>query len=243
VRLEVLESQLLEAPHGFPTRAGGASLGAFASLNASLVVGDAPELVEVNLERLARHAGGHIATVRQVHGAVVLRAPVSPEAPADGLWTSTPGGVVGVRTADCVPILIEDRASGRVAAVHAGWRGVEARIVEVAVQALVADGARVADLRVATGPCIQRCCYEVDGDLPGRFSAAFGPAVVVAQPGAARLHLDLPLALERSLAAIGLLADQLDRLGECTCCDQRFFSHRRDRGLTGRHLNFIRSPA
>jgi YfiH family protein len=239
----LLTSRRLSVPHGFSTRAGGVSVGPFASLNAGAGVGDDPLAVAENLARLVRAAGGPIATAKQVHGAEVVRTSgPGIEAMADALWTDEPGGSVGVRTADCVPILIEDPGGRRVAAVHAGWRGVAARVVERAVAALVKEGARASELKVALGPCIQRCCFEVSGDLPERFAAAFGPEVVVASAPGSR-HLDLPLALVRSLAEAGVLASQIDVLGHCTSCDPRFFSHRRDRGVTGRHLSFITCPA
>jgi hypothetical protein len=162
---------------------------------------------------------------------------------ADALWTDEPGVSVGVRTADCVPVLIEDWASGRVAAVHAGWRGVLAGVTSRAVDALVAAGSARDDLRAAVGPCIQRCCYEVDGDLPARFARAHGDAVVVAVPGRERAHLDLPLALVGELERAGVAGARVAVLRHCTHCDARFFSHRRDRGVTGRHLSFISCQA
>jgi polyphenol oxidase len=248
--VELLTSALLRSPHGFPTREGGVSVGPFRSLNSSTASGDDPQAVAENLRRLAAAAHvalGSLATVSQVHGVALIEA-VAPRDPlvanpplaeADAIWSRTPGVAVGVKTADCVPLLLEDRAGGRVAAVHAGWRGVIGRIAEVAVAALLADGARRENLRVAIGPCIQRCCFEVDGDLPDRFATAFGQAVVVPVEGKAKVHLDLPLALRRSLEGLGVSPSHIDSRSECTVCDSRFFSHRRDRGLSGRHLSFI----
>ncbi len=249
-RVELLTSALLASRHGFPTRAGGTSRAPFASLNCSPTVGDDAAAVDENLRRLARAAGvepGALVTVQQVHGDVVLRAAAAggdrllpPIGEADGVWTDAPGVAVGVRTADCLPVLIEDRGGGRVAAVHAGWRGVLADIVRKALDQLRAEGARRDDLRVAIGPCIQRCCFEVDGDLPERFAAAFGAEVVVQRPEKQRRHLDLPRAVTLALARAGLEAGQVDVLPPCTACDPRFFSHRREHGLTGRQLSFIR---
>lgn len=241
--VELITSPLLQARHGFPTRAGGVSSGAFESLNAAASVGDEPARVTENLARLARAAGvdpGQLATMSQVHGDRVVRAVAGgPQGEADGLWTNTPGVALGVRTADCLPILVEDVRGGRVAAVHAGWRGVIAEIVLRAVEALEADGAKREDLRFALGPAIQRCCFEVDGDLPERFATAFGDEVVVAVAGKPRRHLDLPLAVTRGLLRAGVAAGQVSALPQCTACDPRFFSHRRDQGKTGRHLSFI----
>jgi hypothetical protein len=243
--VELLITPLLRAPHGFSTRAGGVSGGAFATLNSSFAVGDSPALVTANLSRLAQAAGvplERLVTATQVHGSLAVRASPGLVVEADALWTDEPGVSVGVRTADCVPVLIEDAASRRVAAVHAGWRGVLAGVTSRAVDALVAAGSARDDLRAAIGPCIQRCCYEVDGDLPARFARAHGEAVVVMQ-GRRRAHLDLPLALVGELARAGVSGARVTVLPHCTHCDQRFFSHRRDRGVTGRHLSFITCQA
>lgn len=241
--VELLTSPFIRARHGFPTRAGGVSGGACASLNTSYSVGDDAGHVGENLARLAAAAGvvaGQLATVTQVHGDRVLRAEQGGvQGEADAVWTKTPGVVVGVRTADCLPILVEDVAGGRVAAVHAGWRGVLAEIVLRAAERLEADGARREDLRFALGPAIQRCCFEVDGDLPARFAAAFGDEVVVTVAGKPRRHLDLSLAVRRGLERAGVAPGQVSVRPECTACDARFFSHRRDQGRTGRHLSFI----
>lgn len=244
--VELLTSPLLRSPHGFPTRVGGVSTGALASLNTALSVGDAAEAVSTNLARLAAAIGvapAALATVSQVHGDVVREARQGGgQGEADGLWSRTPGVAVGVRTADCLPILLEDAEAGLVAAVHAGWRGVVAEIVVRAVEQLERVGARRAALRAVIGPAIQRCCFEVGGDLPSRFAAAFGDEVVVEVAGKAKRHLDLALAARRSLERAGLQPANLGQLPHCTACDERFFSHRRDRGVTGRHLALIVCP-
>lgn len=217
------------------------SLAPFDSLNSSFAVGDAPAAVARNLELLARAAGvepSRLITARQVHGDRVVRASdVDAATEADAVWTNTPGVAVGVRTADCLPVLLEDPRSGAVAAVHAGWRGVISEIVTRAIEQLEGQGARRDELCAAIGPCIQRCCFEVDGDLPGRFVAAFGASVLV--PGPQKAHLDLPRAVQLSLERAGLAAAHVAVLPHCTRCDERFFSHRRDRGVTGRMLSFI----
>jgi YfiH family protein len=243
--MELLRSKLISAHHAFPTRAGGVSEPPFASLNTSVTVGDAPAAVAVNLERLARtfDVGPEaLVTVNQVHGVAVLEAERAGQGvvgDADALVTGQRGLVVGVKTADCLPILLEDPVTGFVAAAHAGWRGVIGEIVVRTIERLVSHGAKVADLRVALGPAIQACCFEVDGDLPARFSAAFGDGVVRPQPGKARVHLDLSWAVCRSLERAGVPTNHVDVLPHCTRCDQRFFSHRRDQGRTGRQLSLI----
>lgn len=246
----LLVAPLLPVAHGFTVRAGGVSEGPFASLNLGSSVGDRPEAVERNWARLSRATGVPLHGWRrasQVHGDAVVRAPeqhaeglAPPSASADALWTDTPGLAVGVLTADCVPLLLVDPDGRRVAAVHSGWRGTAARIAARAVEALVAQGARAERLLAATGPCIQRCCYEVSGELGARFEAGFGPGVAE-RTEAGQARLDLTEAVERTLLAAGLKPGHVQRLPHCTACDaSRFFSHRRDAGQTGRHFSFVR---
>src|SRR5690606_23695454 len=140
----------------------------------------APELLEELKEGCAR----------QVHGDRVLwvKDGVRPGAEeADALATDE-ARLVAVRTADCVPVLLADPRTGRVAAVHAGWRGTVARVVERAVESLVRAGSRQEDLLAAIGPAIRACCYEVSPKLAARFEAAFGPGVRQGQ------NLDLAIA-------------------------------------------------
>ena len=140
--------------HGFSTREGGVSTGRYATLNVGGKWGDDPAHVAQNRQRLAEAGGFPLArlhTARQVHGARVVLvdesdpAAVAPEE-ADALVTRAPGVVLGVYTADCVPILLGD-GEGRVAAVHAGWRGTVAGVAAAAVEALVSIGARREQLR------------------------------------------------------------------------------------------------
>lgn len=236
--MELLTASSLRSRHGFPTRAGGFSVGAFRGLNTSLVVGDEPDTVYRNLALLAEAAGAAgIVTAKQVHGDRVVSAlEVTELTEADAVFTNEAGRAVGVRTADCLPVLLEDRRTGVVAAVHAGWRGVIAEIVARAIEAM---GAQPSTVFAGIGPCIQKCCFEVDGDLPARFASAFGDGVVLGQGAGAKPHLDLPLAVQRTLARLGVPEGHVVALPQCTKCDERFFSHRRDQGITGRHLSFI----
>lgn len=246
---EFLTSPLLPVPHGFATRAGGVSEGPYAALNLGFSVGDERERVLENHRRLAAAAGaplGALCRVSQVHGDRVLEArggegadalrPVEGE--ADALWTEAPGTWVAVGTADCVPVLLVDPDGRRVAAVHSGWRGTDADISARAVEALVAKGARPERLMAAVGPSIQRCCYEVSAELAERFRARFGAEVVEA--AGASVRLDLTRAVRLTLVRAGLKPAHVDVLPACTACEPaRFFSHRRDAGRTGRHLNYV----
>lgn len=247
--MELLTSNRLPVTHGFGTRGGGVSLGPYASLNVGLAVGDNPEHVRENLKLYAAQAGvasGQLVTVTQVHGKHVLEAPEAvsldhvPDAAgqADAIWTRRAGQAVAVKTADCVPVLIVDPVGQRVAAVHAGWRGVMSAVITCTLEALVKVGSRPDDLWVAVGPCIQICCYEISAELAAQFSATFGDAVISNVGNKA--HLDLPAALLKTLGGIGVPKDQIDVLPHCTSCDrQRFFSHRRDGPTTGRQLSFV----
>lgn len=232
-------SRLIPVPHGFSRRQGGVSEAPLDSLNIGLAVGDRPQLVEENRRRLLADAGLSVLELRmvhQVHGDRMLDAealgPSIEE--ADALFTRKAGRVVGVSTADCVPILLVDPRARLVAAVHSGWRGTDLEITRKTVEGLVHQGARVERLLAAIGPSIQRCCYQVSDELAQRFGARFGDEVLSAR------NLDLPLAVELTLKKAGLKAGQIDRLEECTSClADRYFSHRRDQGRTGRHLNFV----
>src|SRR4051812_5439443 len=172
-------------PHGFSTREGGVSEGAFASLNLGFSVKDDPKRVEENLRRFARALEipiDDLHSVSQVHGDTVVeareRAPAgqlsSVTGEADALFTARSGASVGVKTADCVPILLADPQTKTVAAVHSGWRGTELEITARAVETLVKRGAQASKIQVAIGPCIRSCCYEVSAELGDKFTQKFG---------------------------------------------------------------------
>jgi YfiH family protein len=218
----------------FSTRLGGVSEGSFASLNLGILTEDDPARVVKNRTRLcgAVDADPDGATMAwQRHGATVTRAqsrgivtPGTVYDHCDGLWSDEPGRAMLLLAADCMPIAIA-RAKGERPAVgilHAGWRGVLAGIVAAGARAL---GGR--SLTAAIGPSIGPCCYEVGPEVAGPFREAFGADVV--REG----KLDLWTATERALRAAGV--DAVERLDLCTACNpDRFFSHRRDHGRTGR---------
>lgn len=177
-----------------------------------------------------------LATARQVHGDRVLwvRAGTEPtKEEADALATDEER-LVAVRTADCVPLLLADRRGGRVAAVHAGWRGTRARIAARAVESLVDAGARPEDLVAAIGPCIGPCCYEVSADLAEDFASVFGADVRRGR------QLDLVRVNRRILEEAGLAPARIEALDLCTFCDRRFHSFRREGEAAGRQFSFVR---
>jgi polyphenol oxidase len=219
----------------FSTRVGGVSEAEFASLNLGILTEDDPARVVVNRTRLceAVDADPDGATMAwQRHGNTVTRAqprgiitPGTVYDHCDGLWSDAPGRAMLLLTADCMPIAIarSDGLRPAVEILHAGWRGLLAGIVATGVRAI---GAR--KLVAAIGPSIGPCCYEVGDEVSAPFREAFGDDVV--HEGG---RLDLWTSAERALRAAGVL--QVDRFDLCTACNgDRFFSHRRDHGRTGR---------
>ena len=175
--------------HGFSTRAGGVSAAPFDTLNMGARWGDVPASVEENRRRLLRAVGvaGPLYVARQVHGAAVVRVRAGDDPAAiarieaDALITDAPASPSGVFVADCIPALIVDPRTGAVAAAHAGWRGTVAGVLPAVVRALAAEfGARPDDLRVALGPAIGACCFEVGAEVVRAFEAALGGAAAAA---------------------------------------------------------------
>lgn len=177
-----------------------------------------------------------ITTVRQIHSAIILeaRAPGADRfAEGDGLICRQSGTIVGVRTADCVPILIADERNRAVAAVHAGWRGSAVRIAAIAVEELTLRyGSRPQDLHAAIGPAIGGCCYEVGPEVAIQFGA---PA-----SGTAASRIDLAAINERQLSEAGV--PDVWQAGQCTFCEaDRYFSFRREKEAAGRMISFVGS--
>lgn len=180
-----------------------------------------------------------VVTPRQVHGARVVRVD-RPEPPgeADALVTSGRGLVVGVVTADCAPILLR-APGGVVAAVHAGWRGAAAGVVEAGVHALAEASASPRDtIEAAIGPAIGPCCYQVGREVRAAFEARTGEVTAAAWvPDGERLRLDLRAAVRCLLVASGVSAVAI--IGPCTSCSSGLHSYRRDGEAAGRQLSFI----
>jgi YfiH family protein len=175
-----------------------------------------------------------IRTVRQIHSSVVVEA-AEQGREGDALISNQPGVVVGVKTADCVPILLVDPLSQAVAAIHAGWRGTAANIVAEAVHELCVHWkTRPDDIRAAIGPSIGPCCYEVGPDVARRFEVWVSELGQVSKP----VCLDLPGINETQLRLAGV--SDIWKSGECTFCTVgKFFSFRRERDQAGRMLSFI----
>jgi YfiH family protein len=211
----------------FTTRLGGVSEGPYKSLNLGRKSGDVVENVDENRRRACAELGADVERLAlnfQVHSARVLRAAAGQRGEhADGLWTDEPGVPVLAMSADCLPLALA-RVGGdpAVAVLHVGWKGLLAGIVSAGVEALGAAG-----LAAAIGPGIGPCCYEVGEEVAGPYRERFGDDVVRGR------NLDLWTSAERALAAAGV--ENIHRLDRCTACEPgTFFSHRRDRGNTGR---------
>jgi purine-nucleoside/S-methyl-5'-thioadenosine phosphorylase / adenosine deaminase len=219
---------------GFTTRAGGVSSGAYESLNLGVLTDDDPANVVENRRRACAATGAdpESATMAwQHHGDEVRRAEprgiVTPGTlfeRCDGLWSDEPGQAMMLLTADCLPVALA-RANGvgpGLAILHVGWRGLLAGIVASGARAL-GDG----PLAAAIGPGIGPCCYEVGPEVAEPFGAAYGGDLL--NDG----RLDLWMATERALRDAG--CGEVERTDLCTYCHpELFFSHRRDKGRTGR---------
>ncbi|MGO8720325.1 MAG: peptidoglycan editing factor PgeF [Acidobacteriaceae bacterium] len=260
-------------------------------LNLGFTTADPRENVERNRELFVQALLGgegardrkseavQLRLLRQIHSGLVHRTANSVDAGGnggaslhddglrgDGMIATEPGALLGIQTADCIPVLIADVRQRIVAAFHAGWRGTLARIAERGVGRLRAEfGSRPGDLTAAIGPGIGRCCYSVGEEVRMEFGSQFGYAdalfeevfdldpikekypmlfLTARAPGHSNLgpslHLDLVEANRRQLLDAGIAPRKIHALNLCTACDtKRFFSHRAEQGFTGRMLSVI----
>jgi YfiH family protein len=241
-------------PHAFSTRIGGVSPPPFDSLNlgnpSSGEARDDWERIHENYRRLQRAIGcdgRERCWVHQVHGGDVARcdADFKSGAQADAIVGNDPRRLLAVRVADCVPVLLATEDGRHVAAAHAGWRGVIARVVSHAVRALVERShASPTAIVAAIGPCIGFDAFEVGTDVLDAFEGEFkSPAFTKRNGdgmGDGKGRVDLRSAVRVQLLESGIRADRIDVVDRCTYRDRdEFFSHRRDRGVTGRMAALI----
>ena len=215
----------------FSTRGGGVSAPPYDALNLGLSTGDDAAAVAENRRRLLAALGvGAVAFLRQVHGADVRQPDLPGDAgTGDALVTESPDLALVISTADCLPVFLWNEERTALAAAHAGWRGLAAGVLEAAGRWLL-ERSRPESLRAAIGPGIRSCCFEVGDDVGERF-----PDAVQTRRGD-RLYLDLAAAARERLLVLGCPPDGIDDVSECTACSPtRYYSHRRDRGRTGRH--------
>ena len=182
---------------------------------------------------------GNLATLHQIHSNVVVDAAGRSGrlGEGDALMENTPGRLIAVKTADCLPVLIVDPAQRAVAAVHAGWRGTLQNIVKSAIEKLAETfSSRPEDLHVALGPGIQRCCFEVGPEVAAHFETFF-PEVDTLSP---KVHLDLTHVNSVQLRELGVSPERIYSSELCTVCGgDEFCSYRREKNRAGRMLAAI----
>jgi len=217
------------------TRNGGISAAPFDSFNLGEHVGDDPVAVTKNRQRLISQLGCKPAWLRQVHGVAVVPAEPGEVLEADASWTATPGIACTVMTADCLPVLFCDRAGSRVAAAHAGWRGLAGGVLEATLDALAMAPE---DVLVWLGPAIGPHAFEVGAEVREAFMAVHPQA---AEAFVASVNPDRYMADIYQLARIRLAARGVTAVyggGFCTYSDPRFYSYRRA-AQTGRFASLI----
>ncbi len=254
--------------HGFSTREGGISqVYGGSTLNLGWTKEDNPASVAENRKRFVRavcdeNADSVLVGVRQIHSGIVRAVRQEDGAvegnlqtadgravlEGDGLITDVPGVLLGVGTADCVPVLVVDVTRRVVAAFHAGWRGTVARIVEHGVARMQAEyGSQAADLVAAVGPGIGPCCYTVGEEVHAEFRKQFvySKELFDRASDAGEIRLNLWEANRRQLLDAGITEARISVMGECTACARsqagamRYFSHRAEHGIAGRMLNVV----
>jgi len=262
-------SKLSWLVHGFSTRTGGdSSLDGEKLLNLGFMEWDNPENVNANRRKFQAALGANALTLtplKQLHSALFHPFAAAPPQPGkgDASSTQTPGLLLAVQTADCVPILLVDPTKRAVAAIHAGWKGTLARIAEKAVGRMRYEyGSKPADLLAAIGPSVGPCCYEVAADFVSKFTAQFADAagyfdeprsgeepnplqwLNMAPPGHQPppngVHLDLRKANRSQLLAAGVRTQNIFVSDLCTACrTDLFFSYRKEGTLSGRLLSVV----
>ncbi len=258
--VKLLVSDKIISRHGFSTRLGGSSKSAHtASLNLAYGLGDDEETVKRNIGAFASALGvdgRKLISVPQIHSADVrvvnntdAGAGVWREATfkCDGYVTVCRELPIGIKTADCVPILIEGRdESGipvAVSAVHAGWRGTAAQIAVVAIEKLAELGVKKENIYIAIGPCIGECCYEVGVDFANEINKKLGQNYEnkhIKRSENGSLYADLVGMNIDILLSCGVARDNIDICSLCTYCEEYlFYSHRRQKGIRGSMMNVI----
>jgi YfiH family protein len=256
ISLPILRAHCLKGvTHGFFTRQGGVSKGLYESLNCSFRENsnskerDLKENVLENRKRAVESLDlkyANLCTLRQTHSnkAVILRKVPTALPVADAMVTVSPHLVLGIQTADCVPVLFLDRLHGVIGAAHAGWRGALAGIVQNTVKAMEACGAKVSSISAAIGPCINQGSYEVGQELYDAFMAQSeeNEQFFVEQDVPSKILFDLPGYVERQLESMKI--GHIERLPYCTYEQEDLFfscrraTHRHEKDFGG-HLSVI----
>jgi YfiH family protein len=219
---------------GISTRHGGVSSLAYQSLNLGVHTDDDPEAIESNLSLFCSDLGispESLARSYQVHGAEIWQTSVPGyQSGYDAIVAEKPGIIAGVGIADCCPILLADPVRQVAAAIHAGWKGTVAQIVSKTASALIAAGSNPADILSYIGPCISLENFEVGDEVAEQF--------VHKEKRGDRWHVDLKATNAAQLRDVGI--NQIEISAYCTVVDNDlFFSHRKEKGVTGRMLAVI----
>lgn len=242
--------------HAFTTRLGGSSRDPFHSLNLGLHVGDDPQTVLMNRQRICNLLGSDISRLvagQQVHGDRVLlvdeslvgRGAKSPEDAlpgVDALVTATDGVLISSYYADCVPLMFFDPVHRVAALAHAGWKGTVHRIGAKTLRHMEEmHGCQANNIMVGVGPSIAQCCYEVGDHVMDKVSACLpGRSGLARQVKPGVWGLDLPEVNRRILLESGIKPDNITMSGYCTACsDDLFYSYRKQKGQTGRMASLI----
>ena len=227
---------------GLPTREGGVSVGPYRSLTLGLRVGDDEGSVLENRRRFraaAGLAGDEPVMVLQVHGRRIVAASEAARGgrlEADGLLVAEGDPWAGVSAADCAPVALAEPGGGRAALLHCGWRGARDGIPAAAVDLLRAAGYDPSTLLASIGPCLHACCFPIGPEVAAEFDS-----IHLRPHPSGRPSLDLPAAITAGLTRAGVAPERIATSPECTACQpERWFSHRRDRGVTGRHWALLR---
>lgn len=256
--VNTLKSSKISCKHGFSTRTGGVSEGIYSTLNLGMNRGDIKERVIENWRRFLASCGidkKEFVCGAQVHGNNVHIATAADLRPAygpgelieaDGYVTKDKGIALAIFIADCVPVLLEDKVSGVIGAVHCGWRPTVADILKNAVDKMVSLGARPDNICVAIGPAIDKCCFEVGGEvieavkqLLGQEKATgfYSKKEIAADEvikSEDKFMLDLRGVVRERLLQLGLKVENIETVGECTMCNpDKYWSHRYTKGERG----------
>ena len=244
----ILKSGILAAKHGFSTRLGGVSKNEYESLNLGMNRGDDEDKVKENWRRFMEAAGiPNVPFVcgKQVHGNNVhiatnkdARYAYAPGEliEADGYVTAEKNLPLAIFTADCVPVLMEDTSAGAVGAIHCGWRSTVADIEAEAITKMCELGANLSDIRIAIGPAIESCCFEVGPEVIEAVDELLGTSGGVDTSNSdfyylkdnGKYMLDLKGVVRCRFMQLGIKPSNIDMVGGCTLCDPKmYYSHRR----------------
>ena len=249
--INTLHSKIIACPHGFSTRSGGVSDGMFESLNLGMNRGDEPARVTENWSRFLDSCGikqRSFVCGKQVHENTVHIATKDDARPAygqypdgmdliecDGFVTAEKDVPLAIFTADCVPVLMQDPVKGIIGAVHCGWRSTVSDIEKNATDAFMSLGSDPADIRIAIGPAIDRCCYEVGGEVIDAVEALIGNAAKdYYSRRDAKFMLDLRGVVRHRFIMLGIKKEHIETVGDCTMCHpEKYYSHRGTKGNLG----------